>query len=119
MNDRNERKFNDASWYVNLNVNDTVLDNSMFNMGFSNQGQPRAVTVRTEDMPAESAAIQTVEVIITDDVVAENEPAIELEASVDADEIETESTTQESQSEEEPIIKKRGRKPKVVLEQEQ
>jgi len=119
MNDRNERKFNDASWYVNLNVNDTVLDNSMFNMGFSNQGQPRAVTVRTEDMPAEPAAVQNVEVIITDDVVAENEPVVELEEAADAEEFEAELTAQESQTEEEPIIKKRGRKPKVILEQEQ
>lgn len=112
MNDRNERKFDGASWYINLNVNDTVLDNSMFNMGFSNQGNPK-ITVK--------------EVIVEPPVAEEEHVQEHIENEITNEiEVETTSETQEEENDEvleveenqieTPIIKKRGRKPKTITE---
>lgn len=112
MNDRNERKFNDASWYINLNVNDTVLDNSMFNMGFSNQGNPKVTVKETiiEPPVAEEEHVQEhVEDEITNEI--EGEPVFETQEEENNEILEVEENQVEA-----PIVKKRGRKPKTIIE---
>lgn len=112
MNDRNERKFNDASWYVNLNVNDTVLDNSMFNMGFYNQGNPKVTVKETETktQPIEEENIQ-------ESVENENINEIEIETTSETQEEENDDVLESEETQTEtPIAKKRGRKPKTIIE---